>query len=79
MKVDYSRLEREDKNSNWFGPISFNDGNIVKDITVEIQPGNCADIPKAAKKVLEFFFDNYSNFIVSGVFLRREKNPKIVR
>ena len=62
MKVDYSRLKRKNKNANWIGPISFNDGNTVKDITVEIEPGTCADIPEAAKEVLEFFFDNYPKY-----------------
>ena len=62
MNVDYSRLKRKNKNANWLGPISFNDGNTVKDIMVEIQPGNCAGIPEAAKEVLEFFFDNYPKY-----------------
>ena len=42
--------------------MSFYDGDTLKAVMVEIQPGNCASIPEAAKETLEFFFDNYSKY-----------------
>ena len=64
MKVDYTKFEYMDAVESWFGKITVNTNNTLKEISVRIidDLDDLGVLPQAGKDALEFFIDNYDKY-----------------
>ena len=62
--IDFSTFKKSEYEYDYsiFGMITVNDGGVMREINVEIEPDDDDEIADSSKQALQFFADNYDKY-----------------